>query len=217
MLEAYKGLDYVIVYVENGVDPIMVLSSNGELLSNPNGAEQGGNAIGGGNTKQGGNAICGGDTDIIDINLSDIDIIVDDIGNDSDNSQTGREGSKKSSQNQARKNQIGREHEGNDTQHEKGLQHTTDTESVENNETDKSDSAQSETEFLADEERIDSGDSEDLDYIVSEEYSDTKTSVDSKNGACGFFSWYDPPTFPRGRQVLPKLVDKVAALEECVN
>ncbi|XP_028082123.1 uncharacterized protein LOC114283498 [Camellia sinensis] len=38
-----------------------------------------------------------------------------------------------------------------------------------------------------------------------------------KNGACGFFSWYDPPTCARGRQVFPKLVDKVAALEEFVN
>ncbi|KAI7993912.1 hypothetical protein LOK49_LG11G00649 [Camellia lanceoleosa] len=122
MLEAYKGLDYVVVYVENGVDPIMVLSSNGELLSDHNGAEQGGNAIGGGDTKQGGDTEQG----------------VDDIENDSDDSQTGREDSKKSSQNQARENQIGREHEGNDTQHEKGLQHTPDTESVEGNEANKS-------------------------------------------------------------------------------
>ncbi|KAI8019735.1 hypothetical protein LOK49_LG04G01831 [Camellia lanceoleosa] len=38
-----------------------------------------------------------------------------------------------------------------------------------------------------------------------------------KNGACGFFYWYDPPTCPRGRQVLPKLVDKVASLEEMVT
>ncbi|KAI8025352.1 hypothetical protein LOK49_LG02G00500 [Camellia lanceoleosa] len=38
-----------------------------------------------------------------------------------------------------------------------------------------------------------------------------------KNGACGFFSWYDPPTCAYGRQVLPKLVNKVAALEEFVN
>ncbi|KAI8032000.1 hypothetical protein LOK49_LG01G03134 [Camellia lanceoleosa] len=103
MLEAYRGLDYVVVYVEKGVDPIMVLSSNGELLLDPNGAKQGGNAIGGGDTEQGGNAICGGDIDIIDINLSGIDIIVDDIGNDSDDSQIRREGSMKSSQNQARK------------------------------------------------------------------------------------------------------------------
>mgnify|MGYP003703314369 CR=1 FL=1 len=35
--------------------------------------------------------------------------------------------------------------------------------------------------------------------------------------ACGFFYWYDPPTCPRGRQVLPKLVDKVASLEEIVT
>ncbi|KAI8009376.1 hypothetical protein LOK49_LG06G01249 [Camellia lanceoleosa] len=84
MLEAYKGLDYVVVYVEKGVDPIMVLPSNGELLSDLNGAEQDGNAIGGGNTEHGGNVICDTDTDIIDINLSNIDIIVNDIGNDSE-------------------------------------------------------------------------------------------------------------------------------------
>ncbi|XP_028112231.1 uncharacterized protein LOC114310455 [Camellia sinensis] len=38
-----------------------------------------------------------------------------------------------------------------------------------------------------------------------------------KNGASGYFSWYNPPTCAHGRQVLLKLVDKVAALEECVN
>ncbi|KAI7998273.1 hypothetical protein LOK49_LG10G02302 [Camellia lanceoleosa] len=137
MLEAYKGLDYVVVYVEKGVDPIMVLSSNGELLSDPNGAEQGGNAIGGGDTEQGGNAICGTDTDIIDINLSDINIIVDEIGNDSDNSAHLAEGE-----------DVGKgcegsdtQHESNDTQHEEGLQHTTDTEFVEGNKADESDSA----------------------------------------------------------------------------
>ncbi|XP_028052883.1 prostatic spermine-binding protein-like [Camellia sinensis] len=46
-----------------------------------------------------------------------------------------------------------------------GLQHTTDTESTEGNK--------------ADEKRTDSNDSQDLDYIVSEEYSDTETSEDS--------------------------------------
>ncbi|THG14167.1 hypothetical protein TEA_000743 [Camellia sinensis var. sinensis] len=35
--------------------------------------------------------------------------------------------------------------------------------------------------------------------------------------ACGFFYWYDPPICPRGRQVLPKLVDKVSNLEEMVT
>ncbi|KAI8006918.1 hypothetical protein LOK49_LG07G00602 [Camellia lanceoleosa] len=34
MLEAYKGLDYVVVYVEKGVDPIMVLSSNVDDIGN---------------------------------------------------------------------------------------------------------------------------------------------------------------------------------------
>ena len=120
MLEAYKGLDYVVVYVEKGVDPIMVLSSNGELLLDSNGAQghtQGVQERGNsthekvlqiGCVEQGGNAICGTDIGIIDINLSDIDIIVDDIGNDSDNSaeviegeDVGKEceGSEKSSQN----------------------------------------------------------------------------------------------------------------------
>ncbi|KAI8026571.1 hypothetical protein LOK49_LG02G03660 [Camellia lanceoleosa] len=148
MLETYKGLDYVVVYVEKGVDPTMVLSSNGELLSDSNGAEQGDNAIGGDDTEQGGNAICGTDTDIIDINLSDIDIIVDDIGNDSDDITGVAEGK-----------DVGMRvviH---------NMRHTTDTESVEGNEADESDSAQSETQFLADEDRTDSDNSKDLDYI----------------------------------------------------
>ena len=38
-----------------------------------------------------------------------------------------------------------------------------------------------------------------------------------KKRACGFFYWYDPPTCPHGRQVLPKLEDKVASLEEMVT
>ncbi|KAL7202554.1 hypothetical protein ACSBR1_034095 [Camellia fascicularis] len=76
ILQAYKGLDYIVVYAEKGADPIMVLSSNG-------------------------------------------------------------------------------------------------------NEANESDIAKSEIDFLADEERTYNDDSEDLDYIVSKENSNTETSEDS--------------------------------------
>jgi len=59
------------------------------------------------------------------------------------------------------------------------LQHTTDIESVEGNEANERDIAKSETDFLADEEGTYSDDSEDLDYIVSEENSNTETSKGS--------------------------------------
>ncbi|KAL7176505.1 hypothetical protein ACSBR2_029937 [Camellia fascicularis] len=143
----------------------MVLSSNGELLSDPNGAlrQTQGVQERGNSThekvlqidcmEQGGNAIGGADTDIIDINLSNIDIIIDDdIGNDSEDSAEVAEGKHV---------------------------HTTDTESVEGNEANESDIAQSENNFLADEVKTYSDSSKDFDYIVSEEYSNTNTSEDS--------------------------------------
>ncbi|THG12389.1 hypothetical protein TEA_014353 [Camellia sinensis var. sinensis] len=92
--KAYKVLDYVVVYVDNGTNRIVVLLSNGELLLDPNGAQgqtQGVKERGNSTHKkvlqiegveQGGIAIGGANTNITDINLSDIEIIIDDdIGN----------------------------------------------------------------------------------------------------------------------------------------
>ncbi|KAL7160891.1 hypothetical protein ACSBR2_041519 [Camellia fascicularis] len=46
---------------------------------------------------------------------------------------------------------------------------------------------------------------------ASENDGDISIGFQKKNGACGFFYWYDPPTCPRGRQLLPKLVTRLQA------
>ncbi|KAB1206063.1 hypothetical protein CJ030_MR7G009292 [Morella rubra] len=39
-------------------------------------------------------------------------------------------------------------------------------------------------------------------------------SAGSKQPACNFFQWVDPPTCPRGHEILPTYIKKVKTMEE---
>ncbi|KAB1202380.1 hypothetical protein CJ030_MR8G020177 [Morella rubra] len=39
----------------------------------------------------------------------------------------------------------------------------------------------------------------------------------ARNSSCGYFQWFDPPTCPRGKEVLLPLIKKMKKMEEAAR